>query len=307
MTAQVKKTKPIKLLILVILGLGGLGFMISMLVNGSDIALFNPRGQIAEEQLSLMLYAVLVMLVIAVPAIFFLYYFAWRYRESNQKVKYRPNEISGKSFIVALWLFPTLIVLVIAFKMWPATHRLAPQTSIASENSSITIQVVALRWKWLFVYPEQNIASVNFVQIPVDTPVKFELTADETPMSSFWIPNLGGQLYAMTGHSNQLNLMADYEGDYPGKTAEINGFGFSGMTFTARVSSQEDFESWIQQVKLSDQMLDQKSYDILKVPSENNAQVYYSTVMGDLYDNVLMRYYGPKGEHNGHNLELDHK
>lgn len=306
MTKQDKKTSPIKLLLVVIFGLASLALLITVLINGSDVALFNPKGQIAEEQLSLMLYAVAVMLVIAVPALFFLYFFAWRYRESNVKVAHRPNDTSGKFFVAALWAIPSVIVLIIAFKMWPATHRLAPQKSIVSDNSAITVQVVALRWKWLFIYPEQNIASVNFVQIPVDTPVQFELTADETPMSSFWIPNLGGQLYAMTGHNNQLNLMADDEGDYPGKAAEINGAGFSGMTFIARASSMDDFNSWVQSVKIPGSNLTQEEYDNLLLPSEYNSATYFSSVDDGLYDKVLMKYYGPSGEHTAQGADEGH-
>src|SRR3989344_4177726 len=118
-----------------------------------------------------------------------------------------------------------------------------------------------MRWKWLFIYPEQGIATVNFVQIPVNRPIQFELTADETPMSSFWIPNLGGQLYTMTSHVNRLNLMADTPGEYTGSSAEINGAGFAGMKFTARVGSQEDFDRFVQNVKRYPSVLNTTTYN----------------------------------------------
>jgi cytochrome o ubiquinol oxidase subunit 2 len=161
----------------------------------------------------------------------------------------------------------------------------------------LKIQVISLSWKWLFLYPEQGIATVNFVQIPVDTPVEFEMTADEVPMSSFWIPNLGGQLYTMTSHSNRLNLMSDTIGDYPGSTPEINGIGFAGMKFTTRVSSNDDFEKWAQTVKQSPDSLDDSTYKELLRPSESNPVALYSAFESDLYDNVIMKYTGSMEGH----------
>jgi cytochrome o ubiquinol oxidase subunit 2 len=149
----------------------------------------------------------------------------------------------------------------------------------------------------LFIYTEQNIATVNFVQIPVNTSVQFELTADEAPMSSFWIPNLGGQLYSMTSHVNRLNLMADTPGDYPGSSAEINGAGFSGMKFTARASSEQDFGLWVQTVKQSPNVLDGAVYDKVLAPSENNPVEFYSAYDEGLYDKVIAKYEGPGGGH----------
>lgn len=174
--------------------------------------------------------------------------------------------------------------------MWPSTHKLDPRKQISSNQKPITIQVVAMRWKWLLFIPEQHIVTVNYIQVPIDTPVKFDLTADETPMSSFWIPNLGGQLYAMTGHVNQLNLMGTTIGDYIGKSAEINGAGFAGMKFTARVSSQTDFNNWIKIVQNTSNNFDSKDYTELLVPSEYNKAMTYSTNESDIYSKVTEKY-----------------
>ena len=176
--------------------------------------------------------------------------------------------------------------------MWPSTHKLDPRRAIASKENPITIQVVALRWKWLFIYPEQKIATVNFVQIPVDTPIEFDLTADETPMSSFWIPQLSGQLYAMTGHTNRLNVMATSKGDYIGKSAEINGAGFAGMKFITHATTRSEFEQWAKEVKTSLNSLDNATYDKLVEPSENNSLAFYNNVDLAIYDKVLMKYGG---------------
>ncbi len=280
---------------LAFLGLVGLGLSVTMLLQGVDVALFNPKGIIAEQQLNLMIFSMLLLLVIAVPTLILLYYFAWRYRESNTKATYNPTARHSKLLVPSMWVVPSIFMLLLASVMWPATHKLEPKKSIATDTKPVRIQVIAMRWKWLFIYPEQDIASVNFVQVPVDTPVEFELTADEAPMSSFWIPHFGGQLYAMTGHITRLNLMADELGDYPGSSAEINGAGFSGMKFIARASSNEDFEQWVQARQQSSDALDSAAYEKLLKPSESNPTVFYSPVGADLYDKLLMKY---NGSHN---------
>lgn len=303
------QTRSIRFLVL---GLIGLGFLLAQLLQGVDITLFNPKGHIAEQQLHLMLLTFGVMMVIAVPAIFFFYFFAWKYRESNHKAEYDPSGSQSKYFVLGIWAFPVAIAIALALIMWPATQRLEPNDAIASNAKPITIEVVAMRWKWLFIYPEQKIATVNFVQIPTDTPVTFKLTADEAPMSSFWIPHLAGQLYAMTGHANNLNVIADTAGDYPGSSAEINGAGFAGMKFITRAGSQADFDQWVREVQLSTGELDYEGYQKLLEPSENHPAEYYALGDDALYDKVLMKYMGsmnheqegaeaaPEKQHQGH-------
>ena len=282
-------------LLFVILGLSDFALILKILLRNKNIALFAPKGLIANQQHSLMMYVVLVLLIIALPALFTLFYTAWKYRESNTKAKYKSDGRRGKSFVVVMWVIPTTFMLIIASAMFPATHKLAPQKSLDSDVKPLTIQVISLRWKWLFIYPDQQIATVNFVQIPVNTPVQFEMTADETPMSSFWIPNLGGQLYTMTSHVNSLNLKADTIGDYPGSTPEINGAGFTGMKFTTRVSDSNDFDHWVSKVQQSTNILDSTIYEGLLKPSENNPIVYYSAYVNNLYNNVIIKYQGPGG------------
>lgn len=269
--------------------------LIRYIMHGKNIALFNPKGLIAQEQLSLIIFVVAVLLVIAVPALFLLYFTAWKYRESNTKAIHAPNAHHSKFLILSMWLVPTAFVLVLAPVMWSATHRLVPQKSLATDGKPLRIQVISMRWKWLFIYPEQQIATVNFVQVPVNTPVQFELTADEAPMSSFWIPNLGGQLYSMTGHVNRLNLLAETPGDYPGSSAEINGIGFAGMKFIARASTMEEFGNWVQEVKQSPDVLDTAKYKSILKPSENNPAAFYSAYESSIYENVVMKYMGSHG------------
>ena len=299
-TQSKKKLNAAWFVLLIFMAIGDLALLIRFFIQGKNIALFNPKGLIAQQQHSLMMFTVTVLLVIAIPSLFLLYFTAWKYRESNTKTLHAPDVHHGKFLVSSMWLIPTAFMIVLAVVMWSSAHRLAPQKLIASDSKPITIQVISMRWKWLFFYPEQNIASINFVQIPVDTPVIFELTADETPMSSFWIPNLGGQLYSMTGHANRLNLIADTPGDYPGSSAELNGAGFAGMKFTARASSMEDFSLWVQEAKQSQDVLDSEMYNSLLKPSENNPVALYSAYDSNLYGRVVSKYLGPSGGH-GHN------
>ncbi len=271
-----------------------LGLVLAFLMSRTDIALLNPKGVVADQEHHLMIISTLTMLAFGVPVIAALYFFIWKYRESNQEADYTPPTIKNRnSYLLFAWGGPLLIAMVLASFLLPATQKLQPQKTIPSTNKQITIQVVALPWKWLFIYPDKNVASVNFAQIPVNTPVKFELTADNMPMSSFWIPHLSGMLYAMTGHVNQINMMGDTIGDYPGSSAEINGRGYAGMKFITRVSSEKDFTNWVNSVKKSNVTLDQTEYQKLLEPSENNKQAVYTSPSPNLYDTITSKY----GEH----------
>lgn len=295
-----KRFGPGWILLIIVMALVNFGLLIKLLIQDKNIALLNPKGFIAQEQYDLLVYIVTVLAVVFIPTLIVCYFIAWKYRESNTKAVHAPTASRNKLIVAGMWIVPAVILVVLASVMIPATHQLAPQQTIASGAEPLKIQVVAMRWKWLFLYPDQNIATVNFVQIPVNTQVTFELTADETPMSSFWIPNLGGQLYAMTGHVNPINLMATESGDYPGSTPEINGKGFAGMKFTARASSTEDFNQWVKSVQDSENQLDTTAYEKLVKPSEKNPVALYGTYEKTLYDKVVMKYSGSTEGHAHH-------
>lgn len=273
--------------------------VLRFILQGTNVAVLNPKGIIAEQQLQLFIYVISTLLFIGVVTLIALYFTAWKYRETNHKSTYQPKTYNGKIFVVSIWLIPAVFAAFLTFLMFPATHRLAPQKAIEHDNEPMTIQVVSMNWKWLFLYPEQGIATVNFVQFPVDRPVTFEMTADESPMSSFWIPNLGGQLYTMTTHVNRLNLMAIEAGDYPGKSAEINGAGFADMKFTARASSQEEFDQWVTKVQQNNSQLNTHKYDEMLEPSENHPVTLYSSYENNLFAKVIQKYYEPQ-ESSGH-------
>lgn len=259
---------------------------------------FDPQGPIALQERDLIIAAVLIMLVVAIPMLILLYTFAWKYRAGNKKsAKYDPEHVGSAAKQLLWWAIPAVIIVAIAIINWKSTHALDPTVPIASANPPLTIQVVALQWKWLFIYPAQGIATVNFIQFPVNTPVHFELTAD-APMSSFWIPELGSQIYAMAAMQTQLNLMANTTGEFTGKDTEINGAGYSGMQFIAKSSSQSDFDAWvasIQQATSTDPALTMDTYTALAAPSEKNPTQYFSSYDPNLYDTILMKYMVPPG------------
>lgn len=292
MAKNSKKNSVLNVVVPILLGLICFALLIATLLRGSNIAQLNPKGMIAHEQLNLSILAIAIMLIIAIPTVFLLYFTAWKYRESNEKATRGPSGRHHKFLDLGMWFIPGMIAVILASIMWPATHKLEPQKAIATDTKPLTIQVISLRWKWVFIYPDLNIATVNFVQLPLDTPVQFELTADDAPMSSFWIPNLGGMLYTMTGHTNRLNLIADTPGDYPGSSAEINGDGFAGMRFTAKASDVSSFDQWVEEVRQSPNTLDAIEYKKLLQPSQNNPIALYAGADSGLYDTVRMKYMG---------------
>ncbi len=258
-------------------------------LNGLDIAVLNPKGAIAGRERQLLIATTLLMLIVAVPTLVLTLFFAWRYREKNTKAKYTPDVDRHPSAELIWWGVPFVIVVVIAVICWRGCLELDPFKPLTSNTQPLKIQVVALQWKWLFIYPEQNIATVNFFQFPEETPVDFEITAD-APMNSFWIPQLGGQIYAMPGMRSKLHLIASEAGEYRGVSANLSGRGFSGMTFLAKSSSKSDFDSWVARVKESPDSLSLERYRALAQPSENDKIVFYSSADADLYSQIMMKY-----------------
>lgn len=263
-----------------------------LLLNGHTVAIFQPKGMVAGAERTLIITAVCLMLVIVIPVFILTAYIAWKFRDSNPKAVYAPEAVHKTSTEIILWILPTVIVIILSVLAWQYTHMLDPYKPIRSAVKPLTIQVVALRWKWLFLYPAHGIATVNFIQIPVQTPVHFVLTAD-APMNSFWIPQLGGQMYAMPGMETQLNLIADTAGSYSGSAVEINGRGFSGMRFTVYAVRQDQFDNWAQSVKTSSKLLDMAAYNRLAVPSEDNPQTTYSSVENGLYNEIMNTFLVP--------------
>jgi len=256
------------------------------------ISVLFPSGMIGEKQLNLLLIIQAVMLLVIIPVFILTFIFSWKYRADNPHHDYDPDLVDNVFAEVIWWGLPLVLTIFIAVLTTYYTYTLDPFRPIPSEKKAKTIQVVALQWKWLFIYPEEKIASVNFLQIPKDTPIHFEITAD-APMNSFWIPSLGGQIYAMPKMKTELNLIANREGDFRGSSANISGVGFAAMHFITRASSDEEYEKWIQSAKLAIETLDSRSYGELAKPSEIKAPQLYRLGDDGLFDYILNLYMHP--------------
>jgi cytochrome o ubiquinol oxidase subunit 2 len=283
-----KKYKPILLIILII----GLVVVAFLYLRTTNIQVLNPKGTIARQERDLIYTALALSLIVVIPVYVLTIGFVWRYRENNHRAKYSPHIVSNKLAETIWWLIPTAIISILAVIAWQSSHTLDPYRPISSSTPPLAIQVVALDWKWLFIYPKQNIASVNFFQFPKNTPLDFEVTAD-APMNSFWIPQLGGQIYAMPGMSTELHLIATSYGSFYGSSANISGSGFAGMTFTAKSSSAQAFSAWVKNVKQSKSKLSSKGYNNLSKPSQYNPPTFFSSVENGLYDHIINKYMVP--------------
>lgn len=291
---------------LLLIGLGAViiaefAWLLKSLAHGHTMALLSPAGTIAAQQRSLITFAAILGLVVIIPVFTLTFFIVWRFRDGNVNAKYRPNWDGDKRLELIWWGIPCAIILVLAVVAWQSSHSLDPKRALQSSTKPMTIQVVALNWKWLFIYPEENIATVNYVQFPEDTPIHFEITSDG-PMNSFWIPQLGGQIYAMAGMQTTLNLMADNPGNYAGSSANLSGEGFAGMRFTAVSSTNSDFRKWVQSVWESPDRLTISEYQKLAQPSKNVPVKLYGARDTDVYGTVIEKYMG----HNGSSSEVTH-
>lgn len=258
----------------------------------ANIPVLEPAGTIGDKQRNLIVFALGLSLIVVIPVYILLFTFAWRYREDNpRKAKYSP-ELSGNRYIEGVWwLIPSILIAILSVVAWNSSHTLDPYRPLDSNVKPLRIQVVAMDWKWLFIYPEQHVASVNFFQFPKGTPLDFQITSD-APMNSFWIPQLGGQIYAMPGMITQLHLQADKYGSFNGWSANISGDGFARMTFVARSSSKADYEAWLAGTRRSPESLDVAAYERLSRPGESSVK-YYSSVQSGMFEAQVMKYLVP--------------
>jgi cytochrome o ubiquinol oxidase subunit 2 len=256
------------------------------------IAILFPKGIIALKERNLLFIIQALMLLVVIPVYILTFVFSWKYRADNHKAKYDPDLVDNRIAEYIWWGLPLVMTLIIGVLTWIKTAQLDPFKPIESNKKEKIIQVVALQWKWLFIYPEEKIASVNFMQIPKDVPIRFEITAD-APMNSFWIPELGGQIYAMPKMRTLLYLIANEGGDFRGSSANLSGSGFADMHFITRVSSEVDYDKWVESVKQSSKTLDTEVYDQLAVPSTNSPEIY-QLEDNTLFDQIINKYMYPK-------------
>ncbi|WP_243842681.1 ubiquinol oxidase subunit II [Paraburkholderia caballeronis] len=253
------------------------------------MALMSPQGDIGVQEKNLILIALGLMLLVVIPVIALTLIFAWRYRASNTRATYAPKWSHSTAIEVVVWSIPCVIVVTLAVLIWRTTHSLDPYRPIESQTKPVRVEVVALNWKWLFIYPDYGVASVNQLAIPVDTPIDFRITA-ESLMNSFFVPQLGSQVYAMSGMQTQLHLIANQPGVYAGRSAAFSGPGFSDMHFDTLATSRADFDAWIARAKASPLALDKAAYNALEQPSAKAPVALYGSVMPRLFDGVVNQY-----------------
>lgn len=271
--------------------------VLAIMSYGSNFAVLNPKGIIAEKQSNLLIFGGLLSLIVILPVFILTFFILWKFREGNKSAKYQPDWDGSKFLETIWWGVPLILIFILSVITFKSSHDLDPSKPILADGDKKTlkVQVVALQWKWLFIYPEYDIATVNYLHIPVGTPVSFDITAN-APMNSFWIPSLGGQIYAMSGMSTKLSLRADEIGVYRGVSANISGEGFADMNFKVNATNDQNFLEWVSSVKSSEKQLDSAEYDALSVPSRASSVAYYSTTEQNLYNKIVLNFEVPKNK-----------
>jgi cytochrome o ubiquinol oxidase subunit 2 len=241
----------------------------------------------AAEKL-LLINATIVMLAVVIPVMLLTIAFAWWFRSSNGRAHYRPDWAYSGRIEIVVWLIPVLVIIFLGGIGWISSHDLDPRKSLASGRHPIEIQVVSLDWKWLFIYPESGVASVNELVLPAGVPVTFRLTSASV-MNSFFVPQLGSQIYTMAGMETRLNLMASHPGVYQGLSAQFSGEGFSDMRFRAIAIDDAGFARWLDQARAAPLTLDHPDYDALAGRQGTSGVVHYGHVAPGLFDGIVMQ------------------
>ena len=257
-----------------------------LLASCSQSGVLDPQGPIASAERLLLINTTGIMLVVIVPVILMTLAFAWWYRSSNVHASRRLEWDYAGAIEFVVWSIPALVVILLAGVTWIGSHQLDPRAPIPADAKPLPIDVVALDWKWLFIYPDQGVAAVNQLVIPAGTPVKFRLTS-ATVMNSFFVPQLGSQIYTMGGMVSHLNLLADRAGDYPGMSANFSGDGFAEMRFTVKAVASGDFDGWVAQALGSGSALDDPGFAELAKPSEAVPPTTYRSVDRTLFERIV--------------------
>jgi cytochrome o ubiquinol oxidase subunit 2 len=264
---------------------------------GCDTVVLNPSGDIAAQQAHLVVVSTLLMLLIIVPVMFLICWFAWRYRKSNTAAEYKPDWDHSTKLELLIWGAPLLIIIVLGLITWIYTHLLDPYRPLSriDENRPLAagvkpleVQVVSMDWKWMFIYPEQGIATVNELVTPIDVPVRFHMTSTSV-MNAFYIPALAGMVYTMPSMETQLNAVMNKVGVYDGFSANYSGAGFSDMKFKYHGVTQADFDAWVAKTKASTSALTRAEFLALDKPTIKHPIMHFGTVDKGMYDLILNR------------------
>lgn len=276
-------------------GRSTIAVLLLSVLSGCNMVVMSPSGDIAAQQQDLIVISTVLMLLIIVPVLFLTLFFAWRYRQSNTAAKYDPEWHHSTGLEVIIWSAPLAIIIALGAITWVSTHKLDPYRPldridaarpVTEEMKPITVEVVALDWKWLFFYPEYGIATINEMAAPVDVPINFKITASSV-MNSFYVPALAGMIYAMPGMQTKLHAVINKAGEYEGLSSNYSGDGFSHMRFKFHGVDQAGFDAWVARVKQNGTMLNRDAYLKLEKPSVKKPVRYYASVENGLYEAVL--------------------
>ena len=263
---------------------GVLAAIVSLLASCGGVTA--PKGPIAKAELTVLQNATSIILAIVVPVIVLTIVFAWWFRSTNGRARYLPNwEYSGRIEMI-VWSIPALVVVFLGGIAWVSSHDLDPPRAIESAARPLQVDVVSLDWKWLFIYPSEGIASVNHLVVPVGVPVEFHLTSGSV-MNSFFVPELGSQIYTMAGMVTRLNLQADQAGSYQGLSAQFSGDGFSDMRFELSAVPSDQFSAWVEEAKSKPEQLDMLGYGALARPSKAVPPMTFGRIAPDLFDSIV--------------------
>jgi cytochrome o ubiquinol oxidase subunit 2 len=259
------------------------------LAGCNNIVLLNPKGPVGEGERFVIIAAFALMLIVVIPVFILTGWFSRRYRATNTQAPYMPKWDYSARIELVIWLVPFVIVAALGYLAWSRTHQLDPYKPIDPGVEPINIEAVSLDWKWLFIYPDQQIATVNELVFPANVPLNFRITSD-TVMTAFFIPQLGSQIYAMAGQKTRLHLLADEPGAYRGHNQQFSGPGYNGMHFQAIATSREEFENWTHKVQQAPERLDAARYAALKKPSRDCPVTHFSFVETGLFDRIIDTY-----------------
>lgn len=279
-------SRGLRLAVALLLAFAILG-LFAWLFQGRHIDVLSPAGVVADEQRKILLFALILSMFVVIPVFGILTFVSLKYRASKRPIDYSPEWGESKRLELIWWGVPIAIIAVLGTVIYNTSHSLDPYKKIAGDNA-IEVQVIGLQWKWLFIYPDYGVASLNRMPIPVDTPIRLVLTT-EAPMSALWYPALGSQIYAMNGMESQLNVKATKLGQYKGYNTNINGEGYAKMIATADAISMNDFLKWTSNTKTENNLLDMPVYEEIAEPEIVRDFKSYRLDDTSIYDTVLMR------------------
>ncbi|WOC15907.1 ubiquinol oxidase subunit II [Pseudochrobactrum sp. MP213Fo] len=265
----------------------GAVLMLTTILAGCQQVILSPSGAIGVQERDLIIFATVIMSLIVIPVIIVTLYFANKYRSTNNN-EYTPDWHHSNKIEAVVWIIPCIVVAVLGYVTWIKTHELDPYKALDHAAKPVEVEVVAMNWKWLFIYPEQGIASVNELVVPIDRPLNFRITSGHM-MNSFFIPALGGQVYAMPGMQSKLHLIGNKIGTYAGISANYSGAGFSQMRFQTHVKNEADFEAWVAEVRTSDKALNRAGYLELDKPTEKHPVTHYASTEAGLFSAIIGR------------------